>query len=354
MKKRYETIDLAKYISSILVIVIHTAPLLEQAKITNHFITNCVGRIAVPFFLVSSSYFFYKNLQKRGEGYTKTYLLSLLKTYAFWSVLYLPIGLMWVQSNITLPVYLYPFALIIAFLYCGVFYHLWYIPALMFSILVVTWAVKHFRPHILLLVFSALFGFGAIETYYGILPKGFLFHLFENYRNIFITSRNFVFFGLLFVLIGFIIANTKKELDFHECLFGTIFFSALLTIEAFLVYNTGFLDCNFLFMTVPLIYFLFQLLLKCGKSEKINYQKLRQLSEYYYYVHGFFLMLNPIFFRLINASSLYEQHGLIRFFSVLAFTHIISLMIIKAKQLMSKKEKKDETSRSFHFIKSLS
>ena len=51
MKKvNYFAIDIAKYISALLVVCIHTFPLLDVSEPANTFLIQAVCRIAVPFF----------------------------------------------------------------------------------------------------------------------------------------------------------------------------------------------------------------------------------------------------------------------------------------------------------------
>lgn len=332
MKKRYEAIDLVKYICAICVIMVHTAPLLENWELGNFVIVNIVCRTAVPFFFVSSAYFLYKNMQTKGEGYLKKYLFSLLKTYIFWSVLYLPVGLLWVTENISLPLYLYPVALIIAFLYSGVFYHLWYFPALILGILFVNWFIKRFRFSTLFILAGFLFSFGALESYYGVLPNGFLRAIFDIYRSVFVTSRNFLFFGIIFVAMGFYLASEKRKVVFkYSGVWSMVFFS-LTAVEALCLFETGYLDFNFLFMLVPFTLFFFVFLLQLKVKRKMNYFRLRQMSQYYYYVHGFFLMLVPLSLKLLGVPAIFPGSGLVRFFSVFFLTHMTTLIILHYKE----------------------
>ena len=60
MKKvNYFAIDIAKYISALLVVCIHTFPLLDVSEPANTFLIQAVCRIAVPFFFAVSSFLFF-------------------------------------------------------------------------------------------------------------------------------------------------------------------------------------------------------------------------------------------------------------------------------------------------------
>ena len=58
----------------------------------------------------------------------KTYLAKIVKTYLFWSFVYLPYAWLFF-SSLHLPIYLFPAGVLIALIYLGMCYQLWYIPA---------------------------------------------------------------------------------------------------------------------------------------------------------------------------------------------------------------------------------
>ena len=71
----------------------------------------------------------------------KAYLVKIVKTYLFWSCVYLPYA--WIFfSSLQLPVYLFPAGVLIALLYLGMCYQLWYIPAFLLGLLLVNQLVK--------------------------------------------------------------------------------------------------------------------------------------------------------------------------------------------------------------------
>ena len=59
---RYDSLDLAKWICALLVIVIHTAPLSKVSTIGNFYFTNVLARIAVPLFFAISGFLFFRKL----------------------------------------------------------------------------------------------------------------------------------------------------------------------------------------------------------------------------------------------------------------------------------------------------
>ncbi|MGT2749856.1 acyltransferase family protein [Streptococcus orisasini] len=81
--KRYDGIDFMKLIMAISVVGIHSG--LYGLK--------TFGRLAVPFFLITSSYFFFQKYYYRDAGlnYLKKYLKRIALLYLSWQVIFLPL-----------------------------------------------------------------------------------------------------------------------------------------------------------------------------------------------------------------------------------------------------------------------
>lgn len=51
IRKQYHSLDLAKFISAVLIIVLHTGPLSSYSSVLHYGLRNIVTVVAVPFFL---------------------------------------------------------------------------------------------------------------------------------------------------------------------------------------------------------------------------------------------------------------------------------------------------------------
>lgn len=181
---QYQNLDLFRFLSSIIIIVLHVRPFFTVSYEIDMAINNIIGRICVPFFFFISGYFAAKQEQKKPD-YIRSYIRSMIPVYLLWSTVYLPwslslaapyiqqvsgllctIGLPTAIQNLLLLL-LVPLAVIIALLYYGVYYHLWYFPALLLSMLVLRWWKRKYSLRVLLTVSFVLLLFGATETYYG-------------------------------------------------------------------------------------------------------------------------------------------------------------------------------------------
>lgn len=337
-KTNYHAIDIIKYICAIVVIMVHTAPLLPYNPKINWFLMTILGRFVVPFFFISTGYFICKNTQTKGDWYFKSYIRSLIKIYLIWSLIYLPCGIDYIGKEFDIPVILYPLALLIALCYVGTYFHLWYIPALILALLLVHWFMNHFKKRYLLTLSFLCFLIGAMETYYGFIPLTFLTDLIDHYINIFFTTRNGLFFGFFYVAWGYFIAQKDtwlKYIRYHSWL--TLFFFVLMIGEALLIYGSNNLDSNILLMAAPFTICLFLYARDLNITWKLPYPKLREYSSLYYFSHAYFLVLIPMILSVFHMEWLYLDHGVFRFIAVLLCTHLISLLIYHLQQYFKKR-----------------
>lgn len=70
------------------------------------------------------------------------------------------------------------------------------------------WKEKYKLNYLFIISFFLLL-FGATETYYGVLPLS-IKELVTYYYNIFFTTRNFLFFGLFYVVLGYKMGSKEK------------------------------------------------------------------------------------------------------------------------------------------------
>lgn len=320
---QHHAIDFMKYICAVFVILLHSSTILTFSPVFRFLIVNVFGRVAVPFFFVSGAYFLAKNIQQKERCYVKTYLFYLCKSYVFWSVAYLPLGIIWIQDNLQLAWYSYPVALLIAILYVGMYYPLWYLPAFMMAVLIVYWWTKYFRLQWLFMLSCILLCFGALETYYGVLPNGPLLDFFNFYIKYFITTRNFLFFALFYVTCGFALAQTKTFLNKRMAMAGSILFFICMGIEAYFLVSSETLNFNILLFAAPFTICIFSYLLQCDVVLPIRYRNLRRYSQYYYYVHGFVL------FFVSCSIQMYHVHYEVTWYYlllILSVTHYGSVL----------------------------
>ena len=61
-KRNYGVLDIAKFISALLVIAIHCAPFYQVNETWNFVYVQIIARLAVPFFFTASGWLFFQKL----------------------------------------------------------------------------------------------------------------------------------------------------------------------------------------------------------------------------------------------------------------------------------------------------
>ena len=338
-KLSYENLDILKYISAILIIILHLRPFINYSNELDLAFNNIITRICVPIFFLITGYFVAKK-EKDNKDYISNYIKKLIPLYLVWSAIYIPVLLgtiikyippifsyistlnIPIPLLITLIIILIPLALLIALVYTGVYYHLWYFPATILSLLVLKKWKKKFNIKYLLGISFILLLFGATETYWGVIPKS-IQQLLSYYYKIFFTTRNFLFFGLFYVVFGYYIGS-KEELYSKYCFEKFIISIFLLIFEAILLHDIDRLNSNILLSCIPLVYYLF--ISTIYLSKKINNTKnIRNYSKYYYLIH-------PSVIFILSIINIKFKSPFINIITIVFITHIISIIIIKLKE----------------------
>lgn len=340
---QYQNLDLFRFLSSIMIIILHVRPFFAVSAEVDMAINNIIGRICVPFFFLISGYFAAKQEQKKPD-YIRSYIRSMIPVYLLWSAVYLPWSLSLAAPYIeqvqgmlpaALPfvvqrlllLLLIPLAVIIALLYSGVYYHLWYFPALLLSMLVLRWWKRKHSLKVLLAVSFVLLLFGATETYYGFCGQ-FFQSLLHYYYAVFFTTRNFLFFALFYVTLGYYMGKQQQPAS-SLCFLKLLLSIAALIGEGLLLQTTERLDSNILLACVPLVYYLFSCLLYTNiRLSWISELPFRTISKYYYLVHPLMILFVHAWFPQVDSIWL----ALIKVVCVLCCTHVCSLLLMQMKK----------------------
>lgn len=341
---QYQNLDLFRFLSSIIIIVLHVRPFFTVSYEIDMAINNIIGRICVPFFFFISGYFAAKQEQKKPD-YIRSYIRSMIPVYLLWSAVYLPwslslaapyiqqvsgllctIGLPTAIQNLLLLI-LVPLAVIVALLYSGVYYHLWYFPALLLSMLVLRWWKRKYSLRGLLTVSFVLLLFGATETYYGFCGQ-FFQSLLHYYYAVFFTTRNFLFFALFYVTLGYWMGKQEQPAS-SLCFLKLLLSIAALVGEGMLLQTTQRLDSNILLACVPLVYYLFSCLLYTNiHVPQLSEIPFRAISKYYYLVHPLMILFVHAWFPQVDSFWM----AVAKVVCVLCCTHICTLLLIHMKK----------------------
>ena len=210
MEKRvYNSIDLFKFVAAILVVAVHTHPLAGTGA---EYYFTCLCRIAVPFFFVATSFFFFRRPEPDIKAYTK----RLGTLYLLWLLLELP----WVYERFfvsfdhSLPLQLLNFFRCL--LFSNTWWASWFIMACMIAVNLVWLLSKRCKWRNGTLLALAGVGYAISLTaagYYGFTD------LFLNERMqfchraftwCFCPANSFVV-ALIYVVIGKVLAESDWE-----------------------------------------------------------------------------------------------------------------------------------------------
>lgn len=321
-------LDILRYICSILIIILHIRPFYLYNNNLDFIFNNYITKIGVPIFFTITGYFLFKK-EKDNQLYIKKYLKNLLVIYLIWSVIYLPFFIKYSTDYVGFDNG-YPFifnnihSILIGLLYNGLFYHLWYFPALILSIIILYILKKKINIKVILFISFILLVIGSFESYCGLLPLS-IRSILTNYLKIFYTTRNGLFYGLFYLTLGYYL-GTKESLNINSNFPLLLFFIFLLALESNFTSYIYYTRLDIL-LTVPfIIYFMVTSFIYITNNK--NTLKIRQLSKYYYLIHPLII----VFYRLITKGKF--DNPIINIPVIIIGTHIISCLIIKIKIML--------------------
>lgn len=320
-KENYNSVDLFKFICSLLVVILHTSSyclsnMADGGKVPTGAsngpiitfllpLVFSVLRIAVPFFFISSSFFLFKkvnkcNTEKEKNQAVKNYCLRILKLYLFWLILSLPYMLdkFLFNSGYDVLTGLGVFAIkIICF---DAFDGAWYLGATIFSALFVYLLSKKVKNSGLLVIAIVFYILAVLDsTYFN------LFGLSGNSNFMFFQANApiclSVFNGFVYFTIGKFFAENENRVSTKVSLIMALICFALmygeLTLSNYLGLNYA-TDC-FLAL-LPFSCFFFQLVINIKLKDKKAYRFIRKSSTFIYLSHFSILY---VFFRFVNTFN---------------------------------------------------
>lgn len=310
-KRRYDIVDIVKFIAAILVICVHCAPLVDINKEANFFLVQVLARFGVPLFFMLSAYFFFRKIDlskgskdQNNHSYLGKYLLRLLKVYVIWMIIYLPFSgvLIYQQGNGLMGIVGY----IRDIFFNGSFYHLWFLPALMFGTVIVYYLSMKLQTKYLLIICFVLYVMGMLGNVYGSLlaDMPMIGEAFNAYLKIFTTTRNGLFFAPIFISIGYYLAQHQIKKQQGLTLLCLLVSFSLLVGEVYLSRFMGFDSplASMFIALVPCVSFLGIYLFSVDYVSKYNLSRVRAMTLLIYVSHCLFTTL--ILWVVPNMNSL--------------------------------------------------
>lgn len=268
-----------------------------------------------------SGYLFF--VKGNSKGRLKKYLYRLLRLYVCWSIAYLPFDIYYIWNrDVDIDIY-YFIEYMKKGLFDGFYYHLWYIPSLMAAILLIYICDRYMKDCCAFIIAVILFICGTIVDNYAITGE-WIHRIIVSYKNIFLTTRNGLFFGFIFVLLGKILAEQKiiisRIASDKFILFLLIIALLIQLLEAEnlrMLYGDGRAN-NMLLSTIfsSVLLFLLFYNMKICRCLDSNSEKLRNISTIIYFIHPAVIL---ILRKILNMISVPISIGLV----IMLFTTII-------------------------------
>ena len=325
-QKNYGWLDRFRLIAALLVIAIHTSPLASFSGEGDFFFTRVLARIAVPFFLMVTGFFFPSDPGQLWKSLKKLCLL-----YGGSILLYLPLGFYAGHYRT-----LYFTDALRMLLFDGSFYHLWYFPAAITGMIIVFALKRVLKLRWVCVISIALYVIGLFgDSYFGLAEKlPPVKAAYEGMFRLFSYTRNGIFMAPVFLVLGILIQKYSRKrlrhstLRYALCLLVSF---ACMTAEAFTLHNLRLQrhDSMYVFL-LPVMVSLFLLLLSLPEAAAPRRttavptagtatprkSAVASASMWIYLLHPAFIVLVRAAARLLHLTGLLVDNSLIHYLAV--------------------------------------
>lgn len=351
-QKSYTGIDAFRMVAALFIIAIHTAPLVSINGTLDYVVTYCIGRVGVPFFLMVAGYFVLGPFGTSHVGAVKIrkYLIKLTALYVGATVLYIPVNLYAGKKAAGIG------ELLKAFFFDGTFYHLWYLPAAILGCMLLTLLFALCGMKATGVIALILYVIGTLgDSYYGLVSQWNFGK--EFYDGIFLFSsytRNGIFYAPMFLWLGVFMAKRNAagasaeadkgyknenavKMNIRKFTIGLLVSLALMLGEGVLSYTREWQKHNSMyFMLIPVMYFLFALLLQVrGKS----LAALRDLSLWVYLIHPICIILVRGGAKAVKMTGLLVDNSLLHFLAVCVLSVLLAQLVCMGKRIVGSRIK---------------
>ena len=324
-RESYPWIDRFRLMAAWMVVAIHTLPLASLGGAWDELLTLGLGRAAVPFFFMTTGFFLFRE-GFADWGSTARHCRRTALLYGAAMLLYLPVNLY--AGQLRFP------DLVGDVLIDGTMYHLWYFPALIAGSLLVCLLLRRVRLAWTLLISTVLYFFGLLgDSYWGLtqlLPP-----LRAAYDAIFTVSaytRNGLFYAPLWLALGAWFSARRRHLPSVTVSVGGLAISAgALVAESAAVHRLGVRHDSMYVALIPLMFFLFALLLSVRGEARGGMA--RDVSLSVYLLHPAVILAVRLGAEILGLEDLLIERSMVHFLavSVLSFGGSVVLWVLRRR-----------------------
>lgn len=383
MKEKTGGFDYFRLAAALLVVAIHTSPLMSIHEDADDILVQIFARIAVPFFIMVTGYFLLSEylegrnqrihfgkavsapkegrdgieneigIRSEGRSLSRIWraLRKLLLLYGCAVLLYLPVN--WYSGKLDgytaldyLGCLIFPFGsngsyrIMQSLIFRGTFYHLWYFPGIIIGILLVV-LLAHRLPYSVVSVVSILlYVIGLLgDNYYGFIPKtGRWSTIYEAIFYVCGNTRNGFFFVPVFLVMGAGIGmaqrmqmNRERQAGHGRTLkarYGNTIYLGLFLIMYACMLIEGILIKNYdlgngykcmYIFLIPCMFFLFQFLKLLPVRPR---PVLRSIATIIYIIHPICILLVRGAAKILHMEDYLVSQSLIHYLAVCVLSMI--------------------------------
>ncbi len=274
-KNRYALIDIFKFFAAFLVAAIHLEPFTSLDVRFDWLFTNYICRIAVPFFFMAAGFFCFRKTSADNFNIkiSNKYAIRVFILYTVWFIIYY-IPRFDPQSFSVL-------SFLTGYLAKG-YYHLWYLKSTAFAVFITGLLLKSKANTKVILGLSSFFYVSGLLFQVG---YGSFFNSgsdLEPYH-----TRNGLFFGFLFIVLGMLLAYEKIKIKTKISVILMLVSAALWGAEVVLCLKLHLASSDQKIFLVPTVFFMFNILLNIRSTVSFDTGILRRLSTFIYFLHPF-------------------------------------------------------------------
>lgn len=339
-RKLYSGLDIGKLIASVLVVLLHAVETSAWVPAGVKFIAT---RFAVPFFFITSGFFFYNGLKKASDHkrYFIAYEKNLIKILIVWELIYLPFTIhTYLEKYAGVSTIRFIFLLLRRIIVIGAGPY-WYLVSLIWAAAFLYICFYHDNKKIL--ISGIIIGLGleiSYSCFQGVLSPFRIFSLiFRVTYVIWSFEANFLMFGIPFMGIGYLLAQKNVTIPIKVSIAVFLLTTVLRILEYELphILPGAFWQENSIslaFIVQAIAFFLWMKEwtppIKGAASLTI-----RQLSSCIYYTHMIFLyeIIDPLMDRY---TSLPTYHGIMVFPKVIVTLLMCLLFFAVIKKINNK------------------
>lgn len=332
MVKQHNSLDIAKFVCALLIIIIHTDPFGSFSNVLSFGFRNVITVIAVPFFFCTSGFLLAEKLSSFSQvsaraDYMKNYIKRLVTIYLFWSAVYFPfVVIKWVRKGFEFSMVL---EYIKDFFFEGSYSTIWFLPALITATATTYLLHKKLRYRQIFFIGCTFYVCTLLlSSYYGLSVRiPVLKEIVAIYYSFFDSVKNGILFGLVFVSLGGMLYEEDFDKWSQKKLFlGSIASGILLCVEVVIyriIGNVRGIDTVFSLIPMTFFVFLFVLNINVGSNEVCK--KLRKYSMLLFLCQRLPISIVELFM----AETVVATNTLVFFLVITVSSFAISFLLIK-------------------------